>query len=126
MNKAKGSLLGLALTGAGSVMWENLVTVFKNSWFSCASPVLIEKLRACVDGLGCSHGHAHPLAQFEDRPDDGLELHRTSRFVILQHRRLVRPDFFGAGHPLVDGNGELDPQLRCYRFGFGHDRSNEA
>ena len=76
-----------------------------------AASMFIQQFRAGVDRARGRHRHAQPLAQFHDRADDGFELHRPAGFEILQHRRLVRADFFGAGHSLVDRDRQLDAEL---------------
>jgi len=48
-------------------------------------------------------------AQFDDGPNDGLELHRTAGLEILQHRRLVLADLLGARHALIDRIGSSMP-----------------
>ena len=83
----------------------------------CSSSIFAHAYTARVVGIGTPK----PLAELDDRADDRFELHRPARLEILQHRRLVRADFFGARHPLVDRDRQLDAELRRHRFGFRHD-----
>ncbi len=82
-----------------------------------SSSIFAQPYTARVAGIR----HAEAIAELDDGADDRVELHRTPRFVVLQHRRLVRPDLFRASHALLNGDRELDVQLRGDRFGLGHD-----
>ena len=101
---------------------------------ACVSPrdalgraaLLVQHFRARVHGPRRRHRHAQPVAELDDRADDRLELHRPARFEILQHRRLVRADFFGARHPLIDRDRQLDAELRRHRFGLRHDLADRS
>ena len=77
-----------------------------------ASSIFAHAYTARVVGIGTPK----PLAELDDRPDDRLELHRPAGLEILQHRRLVRADFFGARHPLIDRDRQLDAELRAPRL----------
>ena len=65
---------------------------------------------------------ARPVRPPRRRP---LRAPSAARLRVLQHRRLVRADFFGAGHPLIDRDRQLDAELRRHRFGLGHDLAHE-
>src|SRR4051794_28787817 len=87
----------------------------------CAAPLFVEHLCARIDGARRRHRDADTFAEFYGGADDRLQLQRPSGFEILQHRRLVRTNFFCAGHPLLDRDRQLDPELPGDRLGFGHD-----
>ena len=71
------------------------------------------------------HRHAQPLAQLDDRADDGFELHRPAGLEVLQHRRLVRAHLLRAGHPLIDRDRQLDAEPRRHRLGFHHQLAHQ-
>jgi hypothetical protein len=67
-------------------------------YFLCRLPFLVQQFDATIDRPRDRHRHVKPIAQLDDRADDGVDFHRPPGLEILQHRRLVRTNFFGAGH----------------------------
>ena len=51
-------------------------------------------------------------SKFYHRADQRLDLERPSRFNILQHRSLMRPDFLRARNALLDSHAHRDAELR--------------
>ena len=61
-------------------------------------------------------------AELDHRSDQSLDLRRSARFDVLQHRRLVPAYFLGTGDTLFQAYAKRDAQFVSDRLGLGHHR----